>query len=154
MTAQAVLYPALLALLTLLVLITVPRQALRSLIPYGVVLGGLFDFLYNLLLGNIFKIISFHNAGLFDASGHVFLAPLAWALIMVIYLYFWPQGHHGWGWTYGFTWALLATGFSQIVYAVDLFHFSPWFYPLPMFISFAVRFALATWITKPWSADW
>ena len=154
MTIQVLLYPGLIFIVILFLILTVPRQALRSLLPYGIVFGGLLDFLLNVVLGDLFKIFAFQNTGCFDASGHLLFAPLAWTLLIVFYFYFWPKDNRNLGYLYSFAWALLATGFSQVITEVELFHYLPWYYPLPMFIVFLVRFAFITWVVKPWQADW
>lgn len=154
LTLQLLLYPSLITILALFLLLTVPRKALRSLMPYGVVLGGLLDFVFNVVLGGLFKVFSYESAGFFVASGHLLFAPLAWTLVTVFYFYFWPQDNRNLGYFYGFSWALLATGFSQVVHKLELFRYLPWYYPLPMFVVFLVRFILVTWIAKPWRADW
>lgn len=79
------------------------------------------------------------------------LAPLAWTLIIIFYLYFWPRENKQLSYFYTLSWAGLATGFSQVVYLAELFEYKPWLYPLPMLIMFIVRFALAAWVAKPWT---
>jgi len=154
MNAQVLLYPILVLVLTIFLLITVPRGALRSLIPYGLALGGLFDFIWHWLFGHVLGLFAFKNLGIFDFNGHVFLAPLAWTLIIVFYLYFWPREGTKLAYLYVLTWALLATGFGQVVNGVGMFEYEPWVYPFPMLILFLGRFALVAWIAKPWTNSW
>lgn len=154
MTVQILLYPILVFILIIFLLLTVPRQSLRALMPYGVVLGGLLDFACNLIFGNLFKIFSFHPVDFLTAGEHLLLTPIAWACLVIFYLYFWPTKNQRLGFFYGFAWAILATGFSQIVYQVGLFRYQNWFYPFPMLLMFLARFAIITWIVKPWLADW
>ena len=142
------IYPTLIFILATFVLITIPRDKLRVLLPYGVVLGGLIDFLDDMVWGNLFRIMSYDQMGIFDASGHLFLAPLAWTLLVVFYLYFWPDDNRYVAYFYVLAWALLATGFSQVVHAAGLFTYSPWFYPFPMLITFLIRFAFIAWMAQ------
>ncbi|NMB00243.1 MAG: hypothetical protein GX971_01780 [Firmicutes bacterium] len=146
MLAQFLVYPVLVLVVTVFLLITVPRDRFRILLPYGVVLGGLVDFVDDLIVGKLFRAFTFANMGLFDASGHLLLAPIAWTLLVVFYLHFWPDENKQLGYFYALGWTLLATGFSQVVRNVSLFDYSPWFYPVPMFVTFLIRFIFITWI--------
>lgn len=146
MALHLIVYPILIFILATFVLITVPRDKLRILMPYGVVLGGLVDFVDDLIFGDLLKITFFDNMGIFEASGHLILAPIAWTLLIIFYLHYWPDNNRYLGYFYALAWVLLSTGFSQIVYAAQLFNYLDWFYPIPMFISFAIRFAIITWI--------
>lgn len=151
MTVQVLLYPTLVLILATFLLITVPRKVFRALLPYGLVLGGLLDYVWNVIFGDLFKIFIYKNNGVFDVSGQMIFAPLAWTLIIVFYLYFWPKENRQLCYFYVLFWGGLATGFSQVVYFAALFEYKPWFYPLPMLIMFLVRFALAAWVAKPWT---
>jgi hypothetical protein len=149
--AEMLIYPVLILLVGGFILLTVPRDHLRTLLPYGVVLGGLVDFLECVVTGTL-GITSFKNLWIFHAGGHPLLGHVAWAFIVVFYLYFWPKGNRYLGYLYALAFALLATGFSQVVSQAELFDYAPWFYPLPMFAIFLARFALATWAAKRWGA--
>ena len=150
MTVQVLLYPALILILALFLLITVPRKVFRTLLPYGLVLGGLLDYVCHLVLGDLFKVFSFKNHGIFNVSGQMILAPLAWTLIIIFYLYFWPRENKQLSYFYVLAWGGLATGFSQVVYLAELFEYRPWLSPIPMLIMFLARFAFAGWVAKPW----
>ncbi len=153
-TWQLLLYPTLIFILILFLMITVPRKTLRTLLPYGVVLGGLVNALKTYLLQNALKLVSYKNLGVFACSKQMFLAPLAWVLVIVFYLYFWPKEPPLLSWSYCVAWAVLATAFSQVVKEADLFSYVPWFYPLPMFLVFLARFAFTAWLAKPWRPSW
>jgi len=148
---QLLVYPVLILVIAVFLLATVPRAKLRSLLPYGLVLGGLVDVLWNMLFDDLLNVFRYTNLGIFNASGQLFLAPLAWSLIIVFYLYFWPQDGSKLPYFYVLSWALLATGFSQVVSLAGLFEYKTWYYPLPMLILFIIRFALIAWIAKPWT---
>lgn len=150
MTAQVMLYPVFIALVTSFLLIALPRSELRLLIPYGLVLGGLHDYLFSLVFGDLLGFFEFTSPGLFDASGYLVLAPLAWSLVVIFFLYFFPKEHDYLGYLYILAWALMATGYSQVVEHVGLFTYRPWFYPLPLLILAILRFALVAWLAKPW----
>ncbi|MCK9524428.1 MAG: hypothetical protein M0R49_00655 [Limnochordia bacterium] len=154
MTVQMWFYPGLILLLLGFLLITVPRTSLRSLVPFGFVLGGLLDGVLNLIFGNVFHFASYINSGMFDASGQLILAPITWILVIIFFLYFWPRDQGNLVYLYVLAWALLATAFSQVVHFLGLFEYSPWMYPLPMLILFLGRFALAAWVAKPWTNSW
>ncbi|MDI9459444.1 MAG: hypothetical protein QM373_06955, partial [Bacillota bacterium] len=126
----------------------VPREDLRLLLPYGVVLGGLYDYIHGVITGDLLKIGTFQNQHIFAVGDHLILTPIAWTFIMVLYLYYWPQRNKYIGWLYLLSWALLATGYSQVVRSAGLFTYLPWFYPIPMFLLFLIRFALATWVAQ------
>jgi len=68
-TAQALIYPVLLLLVGGFVLLTVPRDNLRLLLPYGAVLGGLLEYLEGLITGGL-GITAFHNVGLIQAGSN------------------------------------------------------------------------------------
>jgi hypothetical protein len=153
-TVQVLLYPALILVLLVFLLVTVPHNAFRPLVSYGMVLGGLTDFFSNFVLGDLLRIASFKNLGIFNVSGQVFFAPLAWSLIVIFFLYYWPKENKRLSYFYVLVWAGLATAFSQVVYHADLFEYSPWFYPFPMLIIFLARFAFIAWIAKPWTNFW
>lgn len=153
-TIQVFFYPGFILIVLIFLLITVPRAAFRALLPYGIVLGGLLDYLWNLVLGNLFRIFVYTNHGIFNVSGQMFLAPLAWTLIIVFYLYFWPRDNRQLSYFYMLAWGGLATGFGQVVYLIELFEYSPWLYPLPMLGLFLARFAFAAWVAKPWTNTW
>ena len=151
LTVQALLYPTLILIIAVFLLATVPRSSLRRLIPYGIVLGGLIDVFWNMLFDDLLNVFRYTNLGIFDASGQLFLAPLAWSLIIVSYLYFWPSDNSPLRYFYVLAWAFLATGFSQLVRFAGLFEYRAWYYPFPMLILFVIRFALIAQIAKPWT---
>lgn len=144
-TTQLLVYPVLILLVGALVLLTVPREHLRTLLPYGAVLGGLFDYLESLVTGTL-KLTAFKNLGILQAGGHPLLGHLAWVPIIVLFLYYWPRGKMSLGYLYTAAWALLATGFSQVVRLAGIFEYVSWYYPIPMFLLFLARFALAAWV--------
>ncbi|HHT43755.1 MAG TPA: hypothetical protein GX014_10205 [Firmicutes bacterium] len=148
MTVQVLVYPVLIVLVGGFALLTVPREDLRLLLPYGVVLGGLYDYIHGVITGDLLKIGTFQNQHIFAVGDHLILTPIAWTFIMVLYLYYWPQRNKYIGWLYLLSWALLATGYSQVVRSAGLFTYLPWFYPIPMFLLFLIRFALATWVAQ------
>ncbi len=155
MTVQALFYPTLILILAVFLLVTVPRDVMRTLLPYGVVLGGLVDVVCHLLFGNLLKVFSYTNVGVFDVGGGLLIfAPLAWTLVIVFYLYFWPVDNRHLGYFYGLAWSLLATAFGQVILNAELFSYTSWFYPLPMLIIFVLRFAFITWVAKPWKGIW
>ncbi len=147
MTAQALIYPVLLLLVGGFVLLTVPRDNLRLLLPYGAVLGGLLEYLEGLITGGL-GITAFHNVGLIQAGSYPLLSYIVWTFIAVFFLHFWPRSNEPLGYLYLLGWALLATGFSQVVKGVGLFSYAEWFYPIPMLLLFAARFALKVWVAK------
>ncbi len=154
MNAQILFYPSFILILLSFLLITVPRTALRALLSYGFVLGGLLDAAINLIFGNLLHVFSYTDLDIFNVSGQIILSPLAWVLIIVLYLYFWPRDNRQLSYFYILAWSLLATGFSQVVDLVELFEYLPWFYPIPMLIMFLGRFALAAWVAKPGTNSW
>lgn len=155
MTIQVLFYPSVVLVLLAFILLTIPRAALRTLVPLGLVLGGLVDTICNFICGNLLRIYSFTSPGILDASGHLILAPLAWSLVIIAFLYFWPsKKFEPLTYFYILAWGLLATGFSQVVDFLELFDYSDWLYPLPMLILFLVRFSLAAWVAKPWTNSW
>ncbi|HHY15767.1 MAG TPA: hypothetical protein GX521_06800 [Firmicutes bacterium] len=152
-TLQNLFYPSLILVLVTFILLTVPRRTLRVLIPYGIVFGGLLETLYVWIFQDLLKIIHFQHLGVFECAGHPFFSALAWVLIIVFYLYFWPQGSPFLGYAYYFSWAVLATAFSQLVKHAGLFHYASWFFPFPMFLSYLLWFALPSWAAKPWKSQ-
>jgi hypothetical protein len=151
MAVQVWFYPCLVFVLLTLLLLTIPKEALRLLLPFGLVLGGLVDVVSNFIFGNLFGIYRFTNPGIFNASGQMILSPLAWILVIVLFLYFWPKKYTQLVYFYVLAWGLLATGVSQVVDFLELFDYSEWFYPFPMLILFLIRFAFVAWIAKPWT---
>jgi len=129
------------------VLLTVPRDNLRLLLPYGAVLGGLLEYLEGLITGGL-GITAFHNVGLIQAGSNPLLSYIVWTFIAVFFLHFWPRSNEPLGYLYLLGWALLATGFSQVVKGAGLFSYAEWFYPIPMLLLFAARFALKVWVAK------
>ena len=113
MTVQVLVYPVLIVLVGGFALLTVPREDLRLLLPYGVVLGGLYDYIHGVITGDLLKIGTFQNQHIFAVGDHLILTPIAWTFIMVLYLYYWPQRNKYIGWLYLLSWALLATGTAK-----------------------------------------
>jgi hypothetical protein len=148
MAAQLLVYPVLVVVLGVLVLLTVPKSRLDALLPFGVVLGGLLDYLYSEFMGPLLGITAFKNLGFLQASGHPLLGHIAWVFIVVLFLHFWPEDNRYLGSLYGLAWALLATGFSQVVRNLGVFEYAPWFYPIPMLLLFIARFAITVWAAK------
>ncbi len=154
MALQIWFYPGMIFLLLVVVLVALPRDTLRLLVPLGLILGGLVDTFCTLICSDLLGIYSYTSPPLFDVSGHLILAPIAWSLVIVFFLYFWPKYSKQLGYFYVLTWGLLATGVSQVVHYLGLFDYSDWLYPLPMLFLFLLRFALAAWIAKPWTNSW
>jgi hypothetical protein len=150
LTIADLFYPTFVLLLAGFVFLTIPRRSLRPLFPYGVVLGGLGEAVYVVLFHFATEIVSFQDVAVWQSGGHRFLSGAAWILIIMIYLYFWPQTSRYLSYAYYFAWAVLATGFSQVVSSIEVFRHVDWFYPLPMLISYLLWFALAAWAAKPW----
>lgn len=146
-------YPILIVLLVLLVIMTIPRRSLRILVPYGVVFGGLLSSLHFFFLGNVFKIFRFDKLGIFEVGGIPLLSAVAWTFIVMTYLYFWPKNNRYLGYFYAFSWAFLATAFSEVVRQAKIFTCQTWYYPLPMLLVFSAKFALITWLCKPWDIE-
>ncbi|HPT84252.1 MAG TPA: hypothetical protein PLM25_10195 [Limnochordia bacterium] len=146
-TVQLLVYPVLLLLVAGFVLLTVPRDHLRVLLPYGAVLGGILDYLTSLATG-VLGLTSFKNLGILQAGDHPLLGHLVWVFLIVFFLYYWPSENRGLGYLYTAAWALLATGFSQVVKQAEIFEYVPWYYPVPMFLLFLARFALAVWVAQ------
>lgn len=151
-TPPILLYPALLITLTILVLFLIPRSELRDYLPYGIVLGGLVDVALTWLLQDVFRVIRFCNLGLFHCSGQTVLSPLAWTLVITLYLYMWPQTGNL-RYAYTFAWAVLATAFGEVLNNVGLFQYVTWFYPIPLFLVLLGQFVFATWISERSRAD-
>lgn len=151
--AQILVYPVLVLILALFTVITIPRQTIRFLFPYGVVFGGFLNFIIFLLLVNVFKVFHFQNVGFLHVHGQPILGAVSWIFITMIFIYFWPKNNTTLGYFYTMAWAALATGFSQIISHIELLEHSPFMYPLPMLLLFSANFALVTWISKPWDIE-
>lgn len=150
MTLPDLFYPFSVFVLAAFILLAVPRKALRILMPYAFVFGGAFEAVYVWIFQNLLGIIRFQHLGVFESGGRPFLSTLAWVLVIILYLYFWPQESRYLGYAYILSWAGLATAFSQLVKHAGLFHYRDWFYPIPMFISYLIWFGAAAWFAKPW----
>lgn len=151
--AQILVFPVLLFLLALLMVITMSRQTIRFLFPYGIVFGGFLNFVLFLFLVNVLKVFTFQNGSFLNVHGQPILGAIAWTFIVMIFIYFWPKNNKTLGYFYTLAWASLATGFSQIIVQIELLEHSPFMYPLPMLLLFSAKFALITWVSKPWSID-
>lgn len=146
MTAQALIYPVLLLLVGGFVLLTVPRDNLRLLLPYGAVLGGLLEYLEGLITGGL-GITAFHNVGLIQAGSNPLLSYIVWTFIAVFFLHFWPRSTNPGLPVFA---GLGSSGhrFQPGGEGAGLFSYAEWFYPIPMLLLFAARFALKVWVAK------
>ncbi|TCL75156.1 hypothetical protein EDC14_100387 [Hydrogenispora ethanolica] len=68
-------YPVYLTITFVLSLIFVPRRDYKEYLCYGLITGGLGDMVVVALFQNLFHIIWFKNAGLFNVLGQNFLSP-------------------------------------------------------------------------------
>ena len=145
MTVQVLVYPVLIVLVGGFALLTVPREDLRLLLPYGVVLGGLYDYIHGVITGDLLKSAPSEPAHLrrrrsldphpdrldvYYGALPVLLAPKKQVYRLALLAVLGALGH----------------GYSQVVRSAGLFTYLPWFYPIPMFLLFLIRFALATWV--------
>ncbi|MGI6148426.1 MAG: hypothetical protein GX195_10355 [Firmicutes bacterium] len=142
---QAVFYPAFVVAMAVAILLFIPRGQLRGLIPAAAVLGGLGDVITVWLFQDVLGIIWFMNHGIWECANQHFFSPIGWTLVMVFYFYFFPRHLRILRYLYTAAWAALAVGYGLLVRNVELYDFKPWFFPIPMYLTFLAWFTFAIW---------
>lgn len=142
---QALFYPVFVLVVGLAIIIFIPRERLRGLVPVAAVLGGLGDVVTVWLFQDVLKIIWFTNLGMWECANQHFFSPIGWTMVMILYFYFYPRHLKLLRYLYTAAWAVLAVGYGLLVRNVGLYDFRPWFFPLPIFLTFLAWFAFAIW---------
>lgn len=142
---QALFYPAFVAIVALAIFIIIPRSELRRLFPAAAVIGGLGDVITVFIFQDILGIIWFQNHGIWECANQHFFSPIGWTLVMVLFFYFFPAEQRILRYLYTAAWATLAVGYGLLVRNVELYDFKPWFFPIPIFLTFLGWFSFAIW---------
>lgn len=142
---QALFYPVFVLVVSVAIIAFIPRDEVRRIIPAAAVLGGLGDVIVVWLFQDVLKIIWFKNHGIWECANQHFFSPIGWTLTMVLYFYFYPRDLRILRYLYTAAWATLAVGYGLLVRNVELYDFRPWFFPLPMYLTFLTWFAFVTW---------
>jgi hypothetical protein len=137
-------YPILAIGFFALMVILVPRKRIRDLFLDGLIMGAFLSWLFALLAQGM-RLIRWEHLGPFSFVNCPVWLHLAWASVIIIFIYFKPQLEQPttlWGYILAFSW--LSAMFDFVLHQLGLLtylHWSPW-----------VRFCLA--IIWFWSAIW
>jgi hypothetical protein len=142
---QALFYPVFVLAVTVAIMIFIPRDQLRGLLPAAAVIGGLGDVIVVWLFQDVLKIIWFKNHGIWECANQHFFSPIGWTMVMVLYFYFFPRHLRILRYLYTAAWAALAVGYGVLVRNVELYDFRPWFFPVPIYLTFLGWFTFAIW---------
>ncbi len=143
--AQNLFYPVFLVSTFILTLIFIPKKDYKTYLIYGLIIGGLGDFVLVSLMQNIFNVMSFKNQGIFNVLGQIALSPPSWAVSIMLFLFFLPTRKF-FLYIYIVTWGLTSVSYGYVVHNVGLFDFEPWLYPIPSFIIFLTWWSFTAWI--------
>lgn len=138
-------YPVFLLIVFLFTLLFIPREDYKEYLIYGVLVGALGDMVTVGLYQNVFHIIVFKNAGIFNALGLNFLSPLCWIAVVMLYLRFLPN-RRWFRYFYVVTFAAFSVGYGLLVRNAGLFDFREWVYPGFAFFTFLAWWLFATWL--------
>lgn len=145
LTIADIFYPGYLLFAFILTLIFIPRKEYKNYFIYGILLGGLGDFVIVLIFQNLLGIIWFKNQGMFNVLDQIALSPPSWTLTVMLFLYFLPA-RRLFLYPYVATWAVTSVGFGYVVRNAGLFDVQPWFYPIPGYLTFLSWWVAVTWI--------
>ena len=137
-------YPTYILLAIITILLFLPKQDIKNYFIYGLLFGGLGDIVTVALFQNVFNLISFKNAGIFNVLGQNLLSPPSWVLTVMIYLHFLPN-RQIFRYAYVLVFAALSVAYGYLVHNVGLFDFRPGFYPVFAYLSFLTWWTIITW---------
>ncbi len=69
---------------------TVPKSEIRRLSIYGIIFGGVFDFVI-VTIANLTGSFKYINYEAFGLMGIHFIAPISWSIFFIMYFYFLPK---------------------------------------------------------------
>ena len=78
---QALFYPVFVLAVTVAIMIFIPRDQLRGLLPAAAVIGGLGDVIVVWLFQDVLKIIWFKNHGIWECANQHFFSPIGWTMV-------------------------------------------------------------------------
>ncbi len=143
--AATFFYPVYLLTAFIMTLIFIPKEHYKQYFIYGILIGGLGDVLVVAIFQNIFHIIWFKNAGIFNVLGQNILSPPSWTFTVMIFLRFLPV-RRPFLYLYLVAFAFASTGYGYLVHSVGLFDFRPWFYPYFSALTFLGWWVFAAWV--------
>lgn len=125
--AMQLYYPIFLTLAILLTLVLIPRDKYKQFLIYGLILGGLGDFILNGILSYL-GFAWFPNAGIFQLGKLNILSPLSWVPVTMLFLQFLPQ-RSLFLYAYILTFATFGVCHGYVVQNAGIYDFQPWYYP-------------------------
>ncbi|MDQ7092010.1 hypothetical protein REC12_00175 [Desulfosporosinus sp. PR] len=137
-------YPTYILVAFIVVVITIPKKDFKEYFIYAMIFGGLGDIVTVGLFQNLFHIIWFKNAGIFNVLGQNLLSPPSWILTVMIFLHFLPA-RRSFLCVYVLGFAAFSVAYGYLVHNVDLFDFRPWFYPYFAYVTFLAWWSVITW---------
>ncbi len=130
------------AIFALILVLVVPRHEIKRLAVYGIIFGGLMDFLM-LTVGSLTGFFGWINFGPFGLSYLPFFAPISWSIFYIMYFYFLPREK-----VLMYVFAASGIGMSilytNMVINLGVFMSTVGRVIVPVF-SFAIWFSIATW---------
>ncbi|WP_407313078.1 hypothetical protein [Desulfosporosinus sp. SB140] len=138
-------YPTYILVAFIVVVIAIPREDLKEYFTYAMIFGGLGDIVAVGLFQNLFHIIWFKNAGIFNVLGQNLLSPPSWILTVMIFLRFFPS-QKVFRYIYVLGFAVYSVAYGYLVHNVDLFDFRPWYYPFFAYITFLAWWTIISWV--------
>lgn len=137
------IYPIYTAILALALVTLVPREEIRRLSIYGIVLCAVTDVALIGVISNLLKVGGHINHGPFGALKIAFFPPIAWGIWFILFFYFLPEDLP---WVVIYVFAAVGTSvlFSNVLSNLKIFawNYGRIFVP---FLIYGSWFFLAAW---------
>lgn len=108
----------------LLVVSLVPREGIRRLFGISIIWGYLGSFVFIAFFSSLLNLFAWQETA-FTFFGSPIIINLAWALALLIYLYFLPKSKHLF-WLYLLTFSLISVGLDTVFNQLGILQYISW----------------------------
>jgi len=140
---QHFIYPIYTSVLTIMMVILVPRREIKRLVMYGILFGAVADVFFIQLIGLI-GMGEYLNFKYFGAFGIPFFPPIAWTAYFIMFLYFLPR-NKPWIYIFPIIASCYSVYFSNILQALGIMKWNYGNPILPLILVYAPWHFGVTW---------